>query len=166
MLEILKAGTHIDSAGEEFSFSIQDLNQIAAGYDLQKYRAPVLIGHAENQPALAIVARLTVVGDSLFAFLMNESAELQTILAQGQFAGVSVALYPPGEPSSPYDVDKWGLRHVALVQVPAIKGMALPQFSSGDRAVYINFAESKQTNSETNPTQSPTSGREQRTAIR
>jgi hypothetical protein len=141
MLEILRVGTHIDSAGAEFSFSPQDLSDIAAGYDLQKYRSPVLRGHDENQPALAIVARLRVVGDSLFAILMNVSPELQTMLEQGQFGGVSVALYPPGEPSSPYDQDKWGLRHVALVQVPAVKGMALPQFKSSDRAVYINFAE-------------------------
>jgi hypothetical protein len=141
MLEILRVGTHLDSAGEEYTFSIADLNNIAAGYDIQKYRAPLLIGHDENQPAQAIVARLRVVGESLFAILMNVNAELQNMLEQGRFAGVSVALYPPGEPSSPYAADQWGLRHVALVQVPAVKGMALPQFKSSDRAVYIQFAE-------------------------
>jgi hypothetical protein len=141
MLEILKAGTHIDSAGEEFSFLVQDLEDIATGYNFHSYRAPVLIGHDENQPALAIVARLRVVGDSLLAILMNVSPELQAMLEQGRFAGVSVALYPPGEPASPYAPDQWGLRHVALVQVPAVKGMTLPQFQSSDRAVYIQFAE-------------------------
>jgi hypothetical protein len=161
MLEILRVGTHIDSAGAEFSFSPQDLSDIAAGYDLQKYRSPVLRGHDENQPALAIVARLRVVGDSLFAILMNVSPELQTMLEQGQFAGVSVALYPPGEPSSPYDQDKWGLRHVALVQVPAVKGMALPQFKSSDRAVYINFAEASEAPEQEQTTQRSTNKQSQ-----
>jgi hypothetical protein len=48
MLQIFEKGTHIDSLGNERTFTEEEVQQIAASYDRNRYQAPIFIGHRSD----------------------------------------------------------------------------------------------------------------------
>lgn len=128
MLEIFKAGEHTDNRGVKRLFTEEMVQEIVDSYDFKKHRAPILTGHNENQPNKGLIADLKKIGDKLFAIPRNVLPEFKESVNREEWAGLSPRLYHPNDPSNPAP-GKWGLRHLAFLQIPAVKGMALPEFS-------------------------------------
>lgn len=128
MLQIFTAGKQTDNRGVTRDYPVDILHEIANSYDFKKHRAPILTGHNENQPNKGLIASLKVLGDKLFAIPRNVLPEFKESVNREEWAGVSPRLYHPDDPANP-NPGKWGLRHLAFLQIPAVKGMALPEFS-------------------------------------
>lgn len=128
MLEIFTAGKQTDNRGVTRDYPVETLHEIANSYDFKKHRAPILTGHNENQPNKGLIAGLKVIGDKLFAIPRNVLPEFKESVNREEWAGLSPRLYHPDDPANP-SPGKWGLRHLAFLQIPAIKGMAMPEFS-------------------------------------
>ena len=145
LVEIFKAGTHVDGLGIERTFTDTDLADVAAGYSLDRHRAPFLENHDESRPGKGLVKRVLKVGNSLFAEPFQVDDGYKNEVNTGGWAGLSSAFYTPDDPHN-YNPGKWSLRHVAAVNVPAIKGMSAPAFSEAARkagVVAFTFAEPK-----------------------
>lgn len=125
MLQIFKAGKQTDNRNVTREYTVEQLHEIADSYDFKKHRAPILTGHNENQPNKGLIASLKVIGDKLFAIPRNVLAEFKESVNREEWAGLSPRLYHPDDPSNPVP-GKWGLRHLAFLQIPSVKGMDLP----------------------------------------
>jgi hypothetical protein len=140
LVEIFRQGTHIDSAGVSREFTDEALQQIQSSYNPEKHSAPFLVNHDESKPNRGLVDRLVKIGQSLYAAAKNVDTEFQAQINDRRLPALSAALYAPNDPRNP-NPGKWGLRHVAAVQIPAVKGMAPPQFADGGELLAIEFAE-------------------------
>ena len=127
-LEILKAGTHRDSQGRTYEFTPDALRQIAESYQPDRHVAPILVTHDETKPNKGLIDRVWVDGDRLLAEPKQVDPELAEQVNAGRWPRLSAAIYLPDSPSNPVP-GSYGLRHVATVQIPAIKGMQPPEFS-------------------------------------
>lgn len=127
-LEILKAGTHRDSQGRTYEFTPDALRQIADSYEPDRHVAPILVTHDETKPNKGLIDRVWVDGDRLLAEPRQVDPELAEQVNAGRWPRLSAAIYLPDSPSNPVP-GSYGLRHVATVQIPAIKGMQPPEFS-------------------------------------
>ncbi len=128
MIEIFYAGTHRDRRGAERTFSEAQIQEIATTYDRTRHEAPFLIGHDESLPNQGLVKAVIALGGKLFAIPHKVVTEFSEAVNAGRYPKVSCALYSPDDPANPV-AGKWGLRHVAAVQVPAVKGMESPSFA-------------------------------------
>ncbi len=127
-LEILKAGTHRDSQGRTYEFTPDALRQIAESYQPNRHVAPILVTHDETKPNKGLIDRVWVEGDRLLAEPKQVDPELAEQVNAGRWPRLSAAIYLPDSPANPVP-GSYGLRHVATVQIPAIKGMQPPEFS-------------------------------------
>lgn len=115
-IEVFKAGTHTDAAGNERAWTEADLDTIAASYDPEKHEAPVVIGHpADNGPAYGWVESLRRDGSTLLARLKGVVPEFSDAVKAGLYKKRSIALYPD-----------LSLRHLGFLGAmpPAVKGLA------------------------------------------
>ncbi len=140
LVEIFRSGTHIDSAGVERTFADADLDQVSGSYDPAKHSAPLLVGHDESKPNMGIVDRVVRIGSSLYAQAQNVSDDFKSAINDRRLPALSAALYHPEDKRNP-SPGQWALRHVAAVQIPAVKGMTAPQFAEGDLSIAIEFSE-------------------------
>jgi hypothetical protein len=140
LVEIFRQGTHIDSAGVTRTFTEDTLKQIQDSYNPEKHAAPFLVNHDESKPNRGIVDRLVKIGSSLYAAAKNIDADFQKQINNRRLPALSAALYSPEDPRNPRP-GMWGLRHVAAVQIPAVKGMKQPEFKECDKLLTIEFAE-------------------------
>lgn len=140
LVEIFRSGTHTDSSGTERTFNDADLDQVSGSYDASKHSAPLLVGHDESKPNMGIVDRLVRIGSSLYAQTQNVSDEFKSLVNERRLPALSAALYHPDDKRNP-SPGVWALRHVAAVQIPAVKGMITPQFAEGDLSIAIEFSE-------------------------
>lgn len=135
-IEVFRAGTHTDAAGNEREWTEADLDAIAAGYDPARHEAPVVIGHpADNGPAFGWVEGLKRDGATLLAKLKDVVPEFADMVRKGLYKKRSIALYP--------DLT---LRHLGFLgaQPPAVKGLADIKFKDDGAPVVItcgDFAE-------------------------
>lgn len=137
-IQILAADSAIDAGGQEWNFTKGDLEQIVKNFDPRLHRVPLLAGHNESQPAKARIESLELGEDdqgrpAIFAGLSDFVDGVKSELNKGLWAGISSAIYPPDYPANPYK-GEYALRHVGLVQIPALKGMndpAVAEFSEG-----------------------------------
>jgi hypothetical protein len=129
IIEIFKAGTWTDSAGNTRTWTKNDLDEIVRKYNEQKeHEAPVVIGHPkDNTPAYGWVERLERRGSSLWAKIKPTVHEFIDWVKQGLYKKVSISLYP--------DLT---LRHIGFLGAvpPAVKGLKAPEFSEGEFIEY------------------------------
>ncbi|MBU2527673.1 MAG: hypothetical protein KKC03_13840 [Bacteroidetes bacterium] len=116
-LEIFRTGNY----GELGEFSETDLDEIAAEYSADKHKAPITLGHVEDdsKPALGWINKIYRKGMSLFAD-GEIVAELKDWISQGLYENVSAAIYKNFAGSG-----KKYLRHLAVLGAvpPVVKGM-------------------------------------------
>lgn len=144
MLEIFKAGKHVDSRGIVREFSESQVREIAETYDRSRHEAPILDGHDETKPNKGLIKAVINVGGRVFALPHKVVTEFAESVNSGRIPKLSARLYHPEDPANPV-TGKWGLRHVAGVQVPGVKGMESPSFAEGENPehfVEIEFSES------------------------
>lgn len=141
-IEIFRAGTHVDDAGNAHHFSEADVAAIAAAYDPALREAPLTVGHpADNLPAYGWVKGLEMQNITLVMNSHQVEPQFAEMVKKGRFKKRSASFYPPNSPSNPTP-GKWYLRHVAFLgaQPPAVAGLKDIQFAQGD-ADAVNFSE-------------------------
>ena len=133
LIEIFKAGTHTDSAGNTRTWTEEDLDTIVKKYNPAVHEAPVVIGHPkDNAPAYGWVEKLERKGNVLYAKLKDLVPEFVEWVKKGLYKKRSISLYPD-----------MTLRHVGFLGAmpPAVKGLADVAFSAETDAVTIEFAD-------------------------
>ncbi|WP_019500837.1 hypothetical protein [Pseudanabaena sp. PCC 6802] len=141
MLEIIRAGKHVDSRGVERTFTAADIQEMAATYDRNRHEAPILIGHDESKPNQGLVKAVFAVGEKLYALPHRVVTEFAEAVNAGRYPKLSARLYAPSDKANPVP-GKWGIRHLAAVQIPGVKGMESPSFTEGEEEeVCIEFGE-------------------------
>lgn len=135
-IEIFRAGTHVDSAGNTRTFTPQDVQGMAAVYDPARHEAPLTLGHPDaDRPAYGWVKSLTATNDGRLLMMVDR---LDPAFADGvratRYKKRSASFYPPMAPNNPAP-GHWYLRHVGWLgaQPPAVQGLADVNFgTAGD----------------------------------
>lgn len=123
MIEIFRAGDHKGK-----TYTEEQVREIAESYDRTRHEAPFLVNHDETKPNQGLVKAVIALGGRLFAIPHKVVSEFAESVNSGRTPKISVRLYHPDDPANPVPT-KWGLRHVAAVQIPAVKGMEDPTFA-------------------------------------
>lgn len=141
-IEIFRAGTHTDDAGNAHNFSEADVAGMAASYNPALRQAPLTIGHpADNLPAYGWVSALKLNATGRLAMDATQvEPQFAEMVQAGRFKKRSASFYPPKHPNNPAPAT-WYLRHVAFLgaQPPAVSGLA--DFAAGSDAGCIHFSE-------------------------
>jgi len=127
-IEIFRAGTHVDSAGNEHTYTEKDLDAIIAGYNPKEHEAPAVIGHPKhNAPAYGWVEGLKRNGKVLLAKFRQVVPEFAELIEKGMYKKRSISLYPDLR-----------LRHVGFLGAmpPAVKGLGDIEFAEGEEIVF------------------------------
>lgn len=130
-LNIFRGGEQTSQSGMTRHFKEGDLDQVVDSYNPLSHLAPLIRGHDEKDdgaPSSGWVKKVERKGLDLFAHVALTGFGQQN-LEEGNFKKVSCRFYPPDDPANPVP-GKLGLRHLALVTIPAVKG--LHEFSEGD----------------------------------
>lgn len=123
-MQIFRVGTQTDSAGNEKTWTRDDLDAIVKKYDPVKHEAPVVIGHPkDNAPAWGWIEALKREGDILLARAKQLVPEFVEMVKQGRFKKRSMSLYPD-----------MTLRHVGFLGAmpPAVKGLEDVAFNENE----------------------------------
>ena len=125
-IEIFRAGTHRDDAGNSHTFTRAQLEEMVATYNAAVREAPLTVGHPkDNLPAYGWVKRVFIndAGNLAVDPHQVDPAFAEMVKAQ-RFKKRSASFYPPGAPHNPTP-GKWYLRHVAFLgaQPPAVAGL-------------------------------------------
>ncbi len=145
-IEIFRAGTHRDDAGNTHTFTRAQLQELADSYNAQLREAPLTVGHPkDNLPAYGWVKRVFVNDAGNLAVDAHQvDAAFAEMVKAGRFKKRSASLYPPAAPHNPTP-GKWYLRHVAFLgaQPPAVAGLKDISYSVADaaEAVTLDFSE-------------------------
>ena len=142
-IEIFRAGTHVDNAGNTRVFSVADVQSMAAVYNPQRHEAPMVLGHPEHDlPAQGWVKGLQATADGR---LLMQASKVDPEFAQsvqsGRYKKRSASFYPPSAQGNPAP-GQWYLRHVGWLgaQPPAIKGLSDVQFGAGADNCLVVFS--------------------------
>lgn len=142
-IEIFRAGTHVDNAGNSRVFSVADVQSMAAAYNPLRHEAPMVLGHPEHDlPAQGWVKGLQATADGR---LLMQAAKIDPEFAQsvqsGRYKKRSASFYPPSAQGNPAP-GQWYLRHVGWLgaQPPAIKGLSDVQFGAGADNCLVVFS--------------------------
>lgn len=141
-IEIFKAGTHRDDAGNTHTFGPAQLQEMAATYNSALREAPLTVGHPkDNLPAYGWVQRVFINEAGNLAVDPHQvDPAFAEMVKAGRFKKRSASFYPPGAPHNPTP-GKWYLRHVAFLgaQPPAVAG--LKDIAYADAGEFLSFSE-------------------------
>jgi hypothetical protein len=135
-VEVFKAGTQTDSAGNTRLWTDSDLKKMVKQYNDQKeHEAPLVVGHPkDNAPAFGWVEELKTDGKMLYAKFKQIVPEFIEAVKQGLYKKRSISLYP--------DLT---LRHIGFLGAmpPAVKGLADIAFKQDEYAINIEFTDNQ-----------------------
>lgn len=141
--EIFRSGRHTSMQGAALTYSESDLGAIAAGYDVERHHAPIVVGHPKTDaPAYGWVDALEVRDGRLVATPGSVDPAFAELVAAKRFKTVSASFYPPTSPANPTP-GIWYLKHVGFLGAvpPAVKGLKPVEFAADDQAITIEFAD-------------------------
>lgn len=123
-VEMFRAGEQTDSDGDRALFTEQDLEDIISTYSPATHEAPLIVGHDQDDstPSLGWVREMWRKGKSLWGKI-ELTPKAEKLISEGVFKKVSSSFYAPEADANPYP-GKLALRHLALVNIPAVKGLA------------------------------------------
>lgn len=132
VVESLRPGTFVDSAGNKHSFTRADLDAIAAAYSPATFRAPVVIGHPQtNHPARGWIDAARVGDDDRLRIEFGATdPAFADAVGKKHYRKVSLALFGPQTPGNPTP-GRWYIRHLGYLGAvaPAVTGLAEADFS-------------------------------------
>lgn len=142
LIEIFRAGRHVDMHGREIEFTAADVEAIASGYSADLSEAPLVVGHPKtNGPAYGWVSQLVAKDGVLLAEPHQVDADFADLYSAGRFKKRSASFFLPDDKSNPTP-GKFYLRHVGFLgaAAPAVKGLKDPVELAGDESAYVEFA--------------------------
>jgi len=138
-IQIFKPGTHVSTAGDEITFSADDVRRMATAYDPATHEAPVCVGHPKlDAPAYGWVSSLRVGDDgALFARLSQVDPAFAGLVKDGRYKKVSAAFF-----ARPSNDEPWRLRHVGFLgaAAPAVQGLRPATFAAGETVEFAGGA--------------------------
>lgn len=135
--KIAKTGTYTDMHGKNYTFTVEDFNDIAANYEKASEKAPLVVGHPNtDSPAFGWVGALRVTGDYLEASYEKVADTIKEAVNNGKYQYKSISLFP----------DLKRLKHVGLLGAvaPAMSGLGEIKFGAGE-SIILSFAENIET---------------------
>ena len=132
-VNIFRAGKHVTGNGQSLEFTENDLALTAYSYNMNKHKAPLVIGHPnDNQPVYGWVESLTSKNGNLLAEVGRLSTAIVEAVRAGSYKYLSSSFYTKNSVDNP-DRGIYTLKHIGLLgaQPPAIKGLGAVQFSEG-----------------------------------
>lgn len=125
--EAFKAGTHVDSEGEENTYTEEQLDKMCAKYNegAEKDPAPLTLGHpSDNSPAYGWVKSARTFAGKVLIKAHQLNKDFVDAVKNGSYKKVSMSLYDTE--------DGPRIRHVGFLGAtpPAIKGLAAVSFAS------------------------------------
>lgn len=145
MIEMFRAGPQISSTGQKMVFTETDLDQVVDNYNPGLHEAPLIIGHDQEDgtPALGWVRQIWRKGKELWG-KVEITPKAETLIRDGAFKKVSSSFYLPEAETNPTP-GQLTLRHLGLVSIPAVKGLAA--FSEISEEKTITFTPSERESS-------------------
>lgn len=144
LLEIFKSGKCTDSAGRQWDFTDEIVNEVVSGYDPAVFSAPLVVGHPTmDAPAYGWVNSLSLDKTILKAEPVDVEPQFAALVNDKRFPKISASFFTPSNPANPKP-GKWYLRHVGFLgaAAPAIPGLKAASFAADADAVTIEFAAS------------------------
>ena len=148
-LHIFRAGKHVAADGKSYSFSEADVADLAASYDPQLSRAPLVVGHPKtDDPAYGWTGSLRFEGGNLFAEPTAVEPQFAEMVNTQRFSTISASIYLPDTPGNPTPGRHY-LRHVGFLgaQAPGVKGLQRPEFAEDDQAIEFSMPIGRRVNS-------------------
>ena len=142
LFQIFRTGTFTTLRGDQISYSETDLQKMAAVFDPKRRKAPLVLGHPENdQPAMGQAQKLIVKDGKLYALAMVNEA-LESLVKTRRYAKVSASFLTPFATSNPTP-GAYYLKHIGFLGAmpPSVKGMEPLSFSARDDGVCFAEAE-------------------------
>ncbi|PSD18865.1 peptidase [Stenotrophomonas maltophilia] len=136
-LQIFKAGTHVAEDGNSYTFTEDDVQQIAQTYSVDLHEAPIVVGHPKaDLPAYGWGKALECRDGVLFAQPHQVDPDFASMVNKGRFKKISASIFLPNTPGNPTP-GKFYLRHIGFLgaQPPAVKGLKSASFADGEEAV-------------------------------
>lgn len=132
-IEIFRAGTHTALNGHKYTFTTEQLREVAEFYDPAFADAPAVIGHPTlTAPRWGRAATLSVTDDGvLLANLEQVVPDFAAAVARKNYTNVSASFYMPDAPGNPKP-GKTYLRHIGFLggAAPAVKGLEQVAFGA------------------------------------
>ena len=132
-IPVFEAGIHTDSNGNTKEWTETDLDHMIQNYDPDKYEAPEVIGHPEDDsPRWGAIEALKREGKYLYAMAKDRVPEFVEMLKKKMFKPRSISVYPDGT-----------FRHLGWLgaRAPSVKGLPNVAFKDGKGSIYIEFGE-------------------------
>jgi hypothetical protein len=143
-IDMFPAGFHTDSSGRSKQWTTAELKEAADSYNsiVGTHDAPILVGHDGNT-SYGWLKRAYVEGDRLRGNFDEVDPTFVENAKAGRYKKKSISFYPPDHPANPTP-GKLNIRHLAIVGIPAIKGLA-SDFDAGDLAgtLIYDYAETE-----------------------
>ena len=143
-IDMFPAGLHTDSSGRSKQWTTAELKEAADSYNsiVGTHDAPILVGHDGNT-SYGWLKRAYVEGDRLRGDFDEVDPAFAENAKAGRYKKKSISFYPPDHPANPTP-GKLNIRHLAIVGIPAIKGLA-SDFDAGDLAgtLIYDYAEAE-----------------------
>lgn len=139
LIEIFRAGRHVDMHGREVEITAADVAQIAADYDPALSEAPLVVGHpTHDAPAYGWVRGLRADGPLLLAEAGDVDPEFRGMVRAGRFRKRSASFFGPASKSNPRP-GKLYLRHVGFLGAmpPAVKGLRDVHLADADDGILV-----------------------------
>lgn len=130
-IHALQPGTWPASPAD-LTVTADDIAGMAAAYDAERYRAPIVIGHPEtDSPAWGWVLSAEARADGLWLGV-ELAPELADLVRERRYGAVSLALWPPGAAGNP-SPGVWAIKHLGFLGAapPAVKGLQRVQLAEG-----------------------------------
>lgn len=140
-LHVFKAGTHVATDGKRYTFSEADVADLAASYDPELSRAPLVVGHPKiEDPAFGWAASFSCNDDGVFATPEAVEPQFAEMVNTQRFSSISLSVYLPDTPGNPKPGHFYP-RHIGFLgaQPPAVKGLQRPQFAENDGAIEFSM---------------------------
>lgn len=146
-VEVFRPGTYTAMNGTTTTFSAEDVEAIAGGYDADSAPAPVVVGHpSHDDPAYGWVKGFSISEDGkLQAELHQLAPSFVDAVGEGRYRKISMSFFTPQHPANPKPGSYYP-KHVGFLggAAPAVSGLQPVQFAEeGDDLVveYVGSAE-------------------------
>jgi len=121
-------------AGQDLTFTEEDLRASAAAYDPALFAAPLVVGHPKtDDPAYGWVESVSLDSGILQATTERVEANFCEMVNDGRFPKISASFYHPDSKSNPVP-GVWYLKHVGFLgaAAPAVQGLKTASFAGDD----------------------------------
>lgn len=136
-IHVFRAGTHIATDGQAYTFSEADIADLVESYDPALSDAPLVVGHPEvEDPAYGWAASLRHENGNVYAVPRDVEPQFAEMVNAKRFPKISAAIYLPSTPGNPKP-GHFYLRHIGFLgaAAPGVKGLRPASFASSEGAV-------------------------------